>query len=250
MNEDYTLTAEQETAFKVNEELANLAADIRAELQSRWTQLNVLDHFFITQFGKAQRTFVGIQTLMREGLIEDALCLLRILVENTINLKYGINSDPVTVVRRYWDWAMLDSIRRARASNWFQGTSLYSVERKSAFLKAEAEIRGRYSKDELEALKRSVFGISLEKRSELAGMSDLYNESYRVLSRNVHAMDIAVMEISQATLTTEEYKQLLSVRVSHLLEIAQWCLGTLSIWVNRQFKCGFDDRVNELQARS
>lgn len=250
MNEGYALTPEQMAIYKVNEELVKLAADIRAELESRWTQLNAVDHFFIAQFGKAQRTFLAIHTLVRDALNEDALCLLRILVENTINLKYGINSDPVTMVRRYWDWAMLDSVRRARASNWFQDTSLYSEARKEAFLKTEAEIRRRYSNGEIESLKRNVFGLSLEKRAEVAGLSDLYNASYRVLSRNVHAMDVAVMETTQSALRADEYNELLSVRVSHLLEIAQWCLGTLAIWVNGQFQCGFDDRLKEVQARA
>jgi Family of unknown function (DUF5677) len=250
MNEAYSPTPEQEVTFKLNEELAKVAADIRAHLQGRWKQLNVVDHFFITQFGKAQRTFLAIHALLRDSLIEDALCLLRVLVENTINLKYGISSNPVEIVRRYWDWAMLDTVRRARASNWFRGTRLYSDERKEAFLTAEAEIQGRYSSDEFESLKRNVFGISLETRAKVAGLSLLYDASYRVLSRNVHAMDVAVMEITQSASSVEEYKELLRARTSHLLDIAQWCLGTLAIWVNGQFQCGFDDRLKELQARS
>lgn len=250
VNEAYTLTPEQAATFKLNEELAKVAAEIRVKLQGRWKQLNVLDHFFITQFSKAQRTFLAIHALLRDSLIEDALCLLRVLVENTINLKYGINSSPVEVVRRYWDWAMLDSVRRTRASNWFQGTSLYSEERKEAMLKAEAEIRGRYSGEEFESLKRNVFGISLEKRAEVADLSQLYDASYRVLSRNVHAMDVAVMEITRSASAPDEHKELLEARTSHLLEMAQWCLGTLAIWVNGQFRCGFDDRLGELQARS
>jgi hypothetical protein len=76
VNEAYTLTPNQAAAFKVNQELATVAADIRAELQGRWKHLNVVDHFFITQFGKAQRTFLAIHTLLRDSLIEDALCLL------------------------------------------------------------------------------------------------------------------------------------------------------------------------------
>ncbi|HET7205495.1 MAG TPA: DUF5677 domain-containing protein [Terriglobales bacterium] len=137
MNEAYTLTPEQTATLKVNQELAKLSAEIRVELQNRWNQLTVVDQFFITQFGKAERTFLAIHRLIVDSLIEDALCLLRVLVENTINLKYGIKSEPVKVVRRYWDWAVLDSIRRARASNWFKGNSLYSEQRNEAFLKAE-----------------------------------------------------------------------------------------------------------------
>jgi len=57
-------------------------------------------------------------------------------------------------------------------------------------LKAEAEIRGRYSSEEFESLKRNVFGISLEKRAEVAGLSQLYDASYRVLSRNVGISDL------------------------------------------------------------
>lgn len=145
---------------------------------------------------------------------------------------------------------MLDSVRRARASNWFHGTSLHSEEQKEAFLKAEAEIRSRYSSEEFESLKRNVFGISLEKRAEVAGLSQLYDASYRVLSRNVHAMDVAVMEIARSTSAPDDYTELLQARTSHLLDMAQWCLGTLAIWVNGQFRCGFDDRLKELQARS
>jgi hypothetical protein len=250
VNEAYLLTPEQETTFRANQELAQLASDIRAHLEGRWEDLTVVDHFFITQFGKAQRTFLAIHILLRQSLIEDALCLLRVLVENTINLKYGIRSDPIAVVRRYWDWAMLDSVRRARATNWFEGTPLHSEERKAVFLKAEAEIRSRYSAEEVESLKRNVFGLSLEKRAEVADLSQLYDTSYRVLSRNVHAMDVAVMEISRSTSSAEEHAEFLQVRASHLLDIAQWCLGTLAIWVNGQFRCGFNERLEALQAHS
>lgn len=187
--------------------------------------------------------------LLRESLIEDALCLLRVLVENTINLKYGINTNSIEVVRRYWDWAMLDSVHRARAANWFVGTSLFSEKKKEAFLNAEAEIRGRYSADDFASLKRDVFGLSLEKRAEAAGLSDLYNASYRILSRNVHAMDVAVMDITKSTSSPDGYAELMRARTSHLLDIAQWCLGTLTIWVNSQFQCGFDKSLEDLQAR-
>jgi len=250
MNEAYTLTAKQEAAFEVNAQLAQLAADIYSRLQGRWKEITVVDHFFITQFGKAQRTFLAIHALLRQSLIEDALCLLRVLVENTINLKYGINSNPIAVVRRYWDWAMLDSVRRARAANWFERTPLYSEEHKQVFLEAEAKIRNRYSTEEFESLKRNVFGLSLEQRAKIAGLSQLYGASYRVLSRNVHAMDVAVMEVTKSASSAMEYSELLEARASHLLDIAQWCLGTLAIWVNGQFRCGFDDQLEKLQARS
>jgi hypothetical protein len=250
VNEAYRLTQEQEVTFGLNQRLARVTADITLQLESRWKDLNVVDHFFITQFGKAQRTFLAIHTLLRESLIEDALCLLRVLVENTINLKYGVYSNPVQVVRRYWDWAMLDSVRRARAANWFEGTSLHSEERKAALLKAEAEVRSRYSAEEFESLKRNVFGLSLEQRAEVAKLSRLYDASYRVLSRNVHAMDVAVMDVSRATSSAGEHTEFLRVRTSHLLDIAQWCLGTLAIWVNGQFRCGFDEALEKLQGHS
>ena len=250
MNEAYTLTAEQEATFSVNQQLAQVAVEMRAQLEGRWRTLNVVDHFFITQFGKALRTFLAIHLLLRQSLIEDALCLLRVLVENTINLMYAIKSNPVAVVRRYWDWAMLDSVRRARATNWFEGTPLHSAERKQAFLKAEADIRERYSAEDFEALKRNVFGLPLERRAEVAELAKLYDASYRVLSRNVHAMDVATMEISRSALSSGEYVDLLESRASHLLGIAQWCLGALAIWVNAQFHCGFDERLEQLQVHS
>lgn len=250
MNEAYTLTSEQEVTFKLNQGLAYVAGDIRTHLEARWEQLNVVDHFFITQFGKAQRTFLAIHTLLRESLIEDALCLLRVLVENTINLKFGIKSNSVEVVRRYFDWAMLDSVRRARANNWFEGVLPDSNKRKEGFLKAETDIRSRYSAEDFESLKRNVFGLSLEKRAEVAELSELYDASYRVLSRNVHAMDIAVMEVSRSFISPDQLKELLQVRASHLLNIAQWCLGTLAIWVNGQYHCGFDDRLSQLLAHA
>ena len=78
-------------------------------------------------------------------------------------------------------------------------------------------------------MKRSV-GISLEsaRSAELPSMSDLYNESYRVLSRNVHAVDIAVMEITVATLTLQDTS---SCRLYWFLTFGNCpvCLGALSI---------------------
>lgn len=250
MSESYTLTPDQDASFKLNQELACLAGDIRLQLEARWNQLNVVDQFYITQFCKAQRTFLAIHTLVRDSLIEDALCLLRVLVENTINLKYGIKTNSVEVVRRYFDWAMLDSVRRARANNWFEGILLDSEKRKEVFLKAEADIRKKYSAEEFESLKRNVFGLSLEQRAQAAELSELYHASYRVLSRNVHAMDIAVMEVTRSVISAEQHAELLRVRASHLLDLAQWCLGTLAIWVNGQYRCGFDSRISKLQAHA
>jgi hypothetical protein len=99
-------------------------------------------------------------------------------------------------------------------------------------------------------LKRNVFGLSLEQRATIAGLSKLYDASYRVLSRNVHAMDVAVMKVTKSTSSSMEYEELLEARTSHVLDIAQWCLGTLAIWVNGQFRCGFDEQLKKLQARS
>jgi hypothetical protein len=250
INEAYTFTPKQLETLKLNEELAHTAAEMRATLEGRWKELSVVDQFFITQFAKAQRTFVAIHTLLRDCLIEDALCLLRVLVENTINLRYGIRSNPIEVVRRYFDWAMLDAVRRARANDWFRGTKLYSAKREENFLKTEARIRRSYSTEEFDSLKRNVLGISLEERAKVAGLTRLYNASYRVTSRNVHAMDIAVMEIARSTSGVDEFRELLEFRTSHVLDIAQWCLGTLAIWVNGQFGCGFDERLKHLHARS
>jgi hypothetical protein len=150
----------------------------------------------------------------------------------------------------YWDWATLDAVRRTRAANWFEVTPLYSEEHKQVFLEAEAEIRNRYSAEEFESLKRNMFGLSLEQRATIAGLSKLYDASYRVLSRNVHAMDVAVMKVTKSSSSSMEYEELLEARTSHVLDIAQWCLGTLAIWVNGQFRCGFDEQLKKLQARS
>jgi len=138
----------------------------------------------------------------------------------------------------------------AFGADWFEGTSLRSEERKTTFLKAEAEVRSRYSAEEFESLKRNVFGLSLEKRAEVAELSRLYDASYRVLSQNVHAMDVAVMDVSRATSSAGEHAEFLRVRASHLLDIAQWCLGTLAIWMNGQFRCGFDEPLEKLQGKS
>jgi len=133
LNESYTLTEEQEAAYKIDGELLKLAAEIKAQLQGRSAELNATDQLLIGQFDKARRTVLAILTLVREGLRKMPLCLLRALVENTINLKYAIRSDPIKIARRYWDWATLDSVRRARASNWFHGTPLYSPEPEECF---------------------------------------------------------------------------------------------------------------------
>lgn len=246
MSESYTLSESQEKMFRSNMELAAIASGIREVVGARWEQLSVLDQFFVSQFGKAQRTFVAIHTLLERGLIEDGLCLLRVLLENTINLGYCIRSDTLQAVGRYFDWAMLDSVRRARACNWFEGTSVYSEDRIAKFLKAEETIRARYTVEDFESLKRNVFGISLERRADIAELRQLYDASYRV-SRNVHAMDVAVFEFTRSSSTAEEYSELLEARASHLLDIAQWCLGTLANWMNSQFHCGLEDELQKLQ---
>lgn len=87
MNEAYQLTREQEATFATNKRLAQTATRIREQLEEQWDGLSVVDQFFITQFAKAQRTFISIQTLVEQSLIEDAFASsLRIRLIFTMEL--------------------------------------------------------------------------------------------------------------------------------------------------------------------
>jgi hypothetical protein len=246
--EQQVFTGQQLHEFERSRCLEVVVADLLASLRGRWGSLNVIDHFVLTQFAKVARTFSAVHLLLREALFEDALVLLRVLLENTINMRYVIRTKTVEAVRRYLDWMMVDAVRRARACNWFEGTSLYSEQRKAEFLRVEEEIRARYSPEEFESLKRGPFGLSLEQRAAAAEMTDLYNASYRVLSRNVHGLDIAVMHATRETLETDELEDFLESRLDHVFMISQRCLGTLALWVDTQFECGFEKRLQEVES--
>ena len=89
------LSDSQRRQLRLNGAIARAAGRLLAKLDLRWPRLNAVDHVLIDLFRKCVRTFESIQILARSGAIEDGLCLLRILVENTINLNYAIKTDPV-----------------------------------------------------------------------------------------------------------------------------------------------------------
>lgn len=243
----YSLSADQNWQLGLNRRLSLIATELTEQLEARWDKLGPVDRFFLTLYNKIHRSFDTIQLLAEHGFIEDALCILRIMLESTINLTYAAKTDPLDALKRYWDWAMLEAVRRDRANNFHRGTSHYSEDRERSLLNAEREIRQRRTPEELESLKRGVFGISVEERARQAGMIDDYNQLYRLTSRNVHAMDIAEMRTARDySLDEGEFDQFVEMRVDVMLSFSRRELGKLTIWLDKVFSCGKSDVLAEL----
>ena len=246
----FRLNATHEAQLELNSDLQTAAADIVNLLGKRWKTLNPAHHLYIQLFNKAYRTFRSIHILIREESIEDGLCLLRVLAETTINVAYAAKIGPAEAARSYWDWALLDAIRRRRDENRWKVGTVRTDEDVKRLLEKEQEIKTRRSPEEIEAFKRKgVFGVSLEERARVGSLERIYRGSYRITSRNTHAIDVIEMPAILDILTEEDYQSFFDVRLDHLLSVSQVCLGMLAGTMNSSFKCGMDARLALLKER-
>ena len=244
------LTDGHKAQIALNDELDSLCTDLVANLEGRWEALNIVDQFLIELFNKTHRTFQSIHVLAKQGRVEDALCLLRVLVETTINLFFAIKRGPVEAFARYHDWAVLDSIKRRRVQGVWKGGITKTDEGVKLLQAAEEDIKKRRSPQEIEDFKKKgVYGVSLEERARVSGEQKLYDGSYRITSRNSHAIDVIELRRVKDKLGEQEFNEFFEIRLDHLLSVARYCLGSNAQWINAQFKCGLDDRLKSLNAR-
>lgn len=182
--------------------------------------------------------------------MEDALCLLRVLVETSINLWYAIKIGPKRAAIRYFDWSLLDAVRRRRDQGAWLGGIAKTPEDVKKLLEQEAKLKKKYTPAEIEAFKRKgVFGESLEQRAKIADEERLYKGSYRITSRNSHAIDIIELRAMKDMLGEAEFAHFFNIRLDHVLSVSRYCLASHALWINAQFRCGLDERLKALQVR-
>jgi hypothetical protein len=241
------LTKAHESQLALNDELDTICGEIVANLDGRWETLNIVDQFLIELFIKSHRTFQSLHILARQARVEDALCLLRVLVETTINFGYAIKGGPVEAFKRYHDWAVIDSIKRRRVQGVWKGGITKTDEAVMLLQKIEAEIKTRRTDQEIEDFKRKgVYGVSLEERARVSGEEKLYDGSYRITSRNSHAIDVIEFRRLKDTLGEREFNEFFEIRLDHLLSVARYCLGSNAQWTDAQYGCGLGDRLKSL----
>ena len=96
------------------------------------------------------------------------------------------------MTRRYADAAILDKLKQLREVNFYEGTPMEGINKREVWEKTEQEIATRYSTKDFKAIRRNGFsGMSFEHRADTVGLTTMYDECYRVASRNIHMFDPA-----------------------------------------------------------
>lgn len=138
---------------------------------------------------KASQTLSAINVLYESHLEEPAQALIRILFELRVNFDYFLQmaqKNPAQAVERVFDSMMLEKAKQARASGFVD----FPNEMKESLEKREREISSKYSRNNLQQIRRHGFtGLSIEQRAKQTGHEGAYNIVYRNFSRNVHATD-------------------------------------------------------------
>ena len=173
-------------------------------------------------FNKAVRTFHGIETLKREGLVEEGWVLLRVLLESHVNFVYFVQHEPKDMVQRWLDTMILDKLKYLREVDFFEGSALEPMFRETNYLKTEAEIVKRFSPEDLKALRRNGFsGLNFEARAKAVNLGSMYTNCYRIASRNVHTFDPAESLLYDADILPAAMKKELVTRRRATLESSQ-----------------------------
>lgn len=195
---------------------------------SRTVPGSILQSFF----RKAVKSFYAVELLKDKGLIEEAWGALRVLLESHVNAIYFLKNDAKEMSQRFLDNMMLDKLKHLRDVNFYRGTPLESMIAPSEWEATESEIRSRYSKEKVDAMKRNGFtGLPFNKRAAAVGLKGMY-AYYRIGSRNIHSFDPADSPfMSIRTAEWRRYRRELFKHRRRELELCQnMLLGRLS-WI-------------------
>ena len=152
------------------------------------------------------------KTTIREGTRGASASARAVLFENMVELKIFIlkcSEDREDAIRRS-DSLIMQKVKQAEASEW-AGFGLFGDIRK-ALLDDEAEIKTRYARQEVKAMRNHGFsGVNLKERADRVQVRETYNIIYRNFSRNVHSSDYVehIRMLQQAhKCTWSDYKEL------------------------------------------
>ena len=227
---------------KLNGRLLKTARRLDAEARTHRIAGTPPGAILTSFFRKAVNTFSGIEALKARHLVEEAWILLRVLLETYINFLYFAENDAIVMCQRYADAAILNKLKYLREVNFFEGSSLAAQNPRDKWEATESDIRSRYDAQELRALRRHGFsGKSVEARAKAVGLKSLYDDCYRIASRNVHMFDPAETPVARAVFRgrSNERRELLKMRRDLLESTQNMLLGRLSYVVAEFTKSHF-----------
>lgn len=175
---------------KLNKRLLIVAIELDAEARRHRVARTPPGRILTSFYRKTTNTFRAIEILKANRLIEEAWVLLRVLLETHVNFLFFIRHDPRDMCQRYSDSAILEKLKHLRQVNFYEG--IPGMPTREQWEATEAEISSRYSKKEMNALRRNGFtGLTFEQRAKLVGLQTMYEMCYRPASRSVHMFDPA-----------------------------------------------------------
>lgn len=152
---------------KLNKRLLEIATRLDAEMRAHPISRTPPGMIVTSFYRKAVNTTKAIQLLKEQRLIEEAWILLRVLLETHVNLLYFLKSDPKDMCERYADAAVLDKLKHLRAVSFYEGTSKSALHLREEWEAMELDIQGRYSPQEVKAMRRNGFsGLQFENRAK------------------------------------------------------------------------------------
>lgn len=179
---------------KLNKRLLNVAIELDKDARRHQVARTPPGRILTSFYRKATNTFRAIEILKANRSIEEAWILLRVLLEAHVNFLYFIRNDPKDMSQRYMDASILEKLKHLREVNFYDGVP--GMPSREQWEATEKQISSRYSKKELNALRKNGFtGLTFEQRAKAVGLVKMYQMCYRIASRSVHMFDPAETSI-------------------------------------------------------
>src|SRR5262249_11327638 len=133
-----------------------------------------------------------------------------------------LTTNPKLACQRVFDAMMLEKFKQIRVVN---RPDFPKAGERPSWEVAIKEIEGRYSEQDLKAIKKNGFtGMSVEERCRSTGLQPVYDIMYRNLSRNIHSTDF-VEQIGEAALPEQDFNGYRRIRDYTVLYIANFSAG-------------------------
>jgi uncharacterized protein DUF5677 len=181
----------------LNRRLVALAIRLDKQARSHEFASAIPGQLLTLFYRKTVNTARGIEVLKKEGLVEEAWILLRVLLESHVNFFYFLAElkDPEhakAICQRYADATILDKLKHLREVSFHEGTPLAALYSRTEWEAAEDGIQARYPADAIKAMRKNGFtGLSFHDRAKAVGLKSMYESCYRIASRSVHMFDPA-----------------------------------------------------------
>lgn len=196
-----------QSELKLLDRILNFALDdlVKKEISFKLYHSHAFYYIVIASYIKAYKTTKSISMLLKNGFASDAQVLLRILIENFINLVY-ISRDPNRRSEMYfdsyliWNKKMINILMNNKDLKKI-GAKIPLENREQIDKQYEEIIRKRKAKLKIPLWKK-IFGFtkkynfktwsgySTEKMAKEVGLESFYDLPYRLASEVVHGQDL------------------------------------------------------------